>query len=294
MEAIIKALKDTLYFLSFPKMTLIDVVEICIISFSIYHIILWVKKTRAWNLLKGIVVLLLAYLFAYFLDMSVILWVFDKALAIGITVLAVVFQPELRKALEELGRKNIVASIITFDDSKDKKARFSDRSINEIVRATVELAKVKTGALIILEKDISLADYERTGITIDSAISSQLLMNIFEHNTPLHDGAVILRNDRIMAATCYLPLSDNLGLSKELGTRHRAGVGLSEVSDSITIIVSEETGKISVAVHGKLLRNVDGELLKKKLSEIQGNQSDVKVKRRFRIRKVKKKRSKER
>lgn len=294
MEAIIKALKDTLYFLSFPKMTLIDVVEICIISFSIYHIILWVKKTRAWNLLKGIVVLLLAYLFAYFLDMSVILWVFDKALAIGITVLAVVFQPELRKALEELGRKNIVASIITFDDSKDKKARFSDRSINEIIRATVELAKVKTGALIILEKDISLADYERTGITIDSAISSQLLMNIFEHNTPLHDGAVILRNDRIMAATCYLPLSDNLGLSKELGTRHRAGVGLSEVSDSITIIVSEETGKISVAVHGKLLRNVDGELLKKKLSEIQGNQSDDKVKRRFRIRKVKKKRSEER
>lgn len=294
METIIKALKDTLYFLSFPKMTLIDVVEICIISFSIYHIILWVKKTRAWNLLKGIVVLLLAYLFAYFLDMSVILWVFDKALAIGITVLAVVFQPELRKALEELGRKNIVASIITFDDSKDKKTRFSDRSINEIVRATVELAKVKTGALIILEKDISLAEYERTGITIDSAISSQLLMNIFEHNTPLHDGAVILRNDRIMAATCYLPLSDNLGLSKELGTRHRAGVGLSEVSDSITIIVSEETGKISVAVHGKLLRNVDGELLKKKLSEIQGNRNDVKIKKRFRIRKVKKKISKER
>lgn len=288
MESIIRALKDTLYFLSFPKMTLIDVIEIIIISFSMYHIILWVKKTRAWTLLKGIVVLLLVYLGAYFLDMSVILWIFDRALAIGITVLAVVFQPELRKALEELGRKNIVTSIIPFDDSKDKKERFSDKSINEIVRATVELAKAKTGALIILEKDISLAEYERTGINIDSAISSQLLMNIFEHNTPLHDGAVILRDDRIVSATCYLPLSDNLGLSKELGTRHRAGVGISEVSDSITIIVSEETGKISVAVHGKLLRNIDGELLKKKLGEAQGKQNVVKSKKRFHIRKVKK------
>lgn len=287
MESVIKAIRDTLYFLSFPKMTLIDVVEIIIIAFTLYHVILWVKKTRAWTLLKGIVVLLLAYLVAYFLDMSVILWAFDKTLAIGITALAVVFQPELRKALEELGRKNIVTSIIPFDDSKDKKERFTDKSINEIVRATVELAKVKTGALIILEKDISLAEYERTGIGIDSAISSQLLMNIFEHNTPLHDGAVILRDDRIVSATCYLPLSDNLGLSKELGTRHRAGVGISEVSDSITIIVSEETGKISVAIHGKLLRNIDGELLKKKLAEFQGKQDEVKSKKRFRIRKVK-------
>ncbi|MDD7403610.1 MAG: diadenylate cyclase CdaA [Butyribacter sp.] len=293
MDAIVKTISDTLYFLSLPKMTIIDILEIIIISFSMYHMILWVKKTQAWILLKGIVVLLLAYLFAYFLDMSVILWAFDKALALGITVLAVVFQPELRKALEELGRKNIVSSIIPFDDSKDKKTRFSDRSINEIVRATVEMAKVKTGALIILEKDISLAEYERTGITIDSAISSQLLMNIFEHNTPLHDGAVILRDDRIVAATCYLPLSDNLGLSKELGTRHRAGVGLSEVSDSVTIIVSEETGKISIAVQGKLLRNVDGELLKKKLGELQGTEEVVKTKKRFRIRKSRKSAQKE-
>ncbi len=283
MESIIQAIQDTFYFLSLPRMTWIDLVEVIIIAFALYHIILWMRKTRAWNLLKGIVVLLLCYLIAYFLDMSTILWIFNRTLAIGITALAVVFQPELRKALEELGRKNFVASIIPFDDTKDKVERFSDRSINEIVKATVELARAKTGALITLEKDISLAEYERTGINIDSAISSQLLINIFEHNTPLHDGAVILREDRVVSATCYLPLSDNLGLSKELGTRHRAGVGISEVSDSTTVIVSEETGKISVAVRGKLLRNVDGELLKKKLGELQGKSPEKKEKKKFHI-----------
>ena len=283
MESIIQAIQDTLYFLSLPRMTLIDVVEIVIIAFALYHIILWVRKTRAWNLLKGIVVLFICYIVAYFLDMSTILWIFNRTLAIGITALAVVFQPELRKALEELGRKNFVASIIPFDDTKDRVERFSDRSINEIVKATVELARAKTGALIIMEKDISLAEYERTGITIDSTISSQLLINIFEHNTPLHDGAVILRDDRVVSATCYLPLSDNLGLSKELGTRHRAGVGISEVSDSTTIIVSEETGKISVAIRGKLLRNVDGELLKKKLGELQGKNVEKKEKKKCHI-----------
>ena len=285
MDSIMQVIRDTIYFLSLPKMTFVDVLEIIIISTVLYHIILWVRKTRAWNLLKGIAVLLLCYLMAYFLNMNVILWIFNKTLAIGITALAVVFQPELRKALEELGRKNFVTSLIPFEDSKDKEVRFSDRSINEIVKATVELAKAKTGALIILEKDISLAEYERTGITIDSAISSQLLINIFEHNTPLHDGAVILRNDRIVSATCYLPLSDNLGLSKELGTRHRAGVGISEVSDSTTIIVSEETGKISVAIRGKLLRNVDGELLKKKMGELQGKSLEGKEKKSSSMRK---------
>lgn len=143
--------------------------------------------------------------------------------------------------------------------------------------------------MIILEKDIHLAEYERTGINIDSTISSQLLVNIFEHNTPLHDGAVILRNDRIVAATCYLPLSDNLGLSKELGTRHRAGVGISEVSDSLTIIVSEETGKISIAIEGKLLRNIDGEILKKKLCDFQGVSSGDEGKKKFRFKRGNKK-----
>lgn len=281
METIISKIKDYAYYLSLPKVTLIDLLEIFIIAFVIYHTILWVKNTRAWTLVKGILVLFLCYLFAYILDMSVILWIFNKTLAIGITALLIVFQPELRRALEEIGKKNIVKSIIPFDDQKDKNKRFSDKSINEIVKATVELAKAKTGALIIMEKDIILSEYERTGINLDSAISSQLLINIFEHNTPLHDGAVIIRGDRIVAATCYLPLSDNLGLSKELGTRHRAGVGISEVSDSLTIIVSEETGKISVAIGGKLLRNIDGDLLKKKLIGMQGNVDDDNKKKRF-------------
>lgn len=281
MEAVFSLLKEYFYVLSFPKVGLTDILEILIIAFTIYHVSLWVKKTRAWALVKGILILFLCYIIAYLLDMSVILWIFNKTLAIGITALLIVFQPELRKALEELGKKNIVRSIVPFDEQKDKNKRFSDKSINEIIRATVEMAKVKTGALIILEKDIVLSEYERTGINLDSAISSQLLINIFEHNTPLHDGAVIIRGDRIVAATCYLPLSDNLGLSKELGTRHRAGVGISEVSDSLTIIVSEETGKISVAIGGKLLRNVDGDLLRKQIDELQGNTSETK--KRFRI-----------
>ena len=281
MEAVFSLLKEYFYVLSFPKVGLTDILEILIIAFTIYHVSLWVKKTRAWALVKGILILFLCYIIAYLLDMSVILWIFNKTLAIGITALIIVFQPELRKALEELGKKNIVRSIVPFDEQKDKNKRFSDKSINEIIRATVEMANVKTGALIILEKDIVLSEYERTGINLDSAISSQLLINIFEHNTPLHDGAVIIRGDRIVAATCYLPLSDNLGLSKELGTRHRAGVGISEVSDSLTIIVSEETGKISVAIGGKLLRNVDGDLLRKQIDELQGNTSETK--KRFRI-----------
>ena len=276
MDSVIQILKDTFSLLALPKMTFIDIVEIFIIAFSLYHIIFWVKKTRAWTLLKGIVVLSLIYLVAYFLDMSVIIWLFNKGLAIGLTALAVVFQPELRKALEELGRKNIVTSIIPFDDSKDKKDRFSDKTITEIVKATVELAKAKTGALIILEQDISLAEYERTGITIDSAISSQLLINIFEHNTPLHDGAVIVRGNRVVAATCYLPLTDNVNLSKALGTRHRAGVGISEATDSLTIIVSEETGKVSVAFGGELIHDIDADSLKNKLEYIRRKTIDVK------------------
>ena len=279
MRKFIDDIVEYIYFLSLPKLTLIDIFEVIIIAFVIYNVILWVKNTRAWSLVKGILVLFFIYIFAYVLNMSVILWIFNKTITIGITAIMIIFQPELRKALEELGKKNIVKSIIPFEDTKDKNKRFSDKTVNEIVKAAVELAKAKTGALIIIEKEIILSEYERTGIAIDSAISSQLLINIFEHNTPLHDGAVIIRGDRIVSATCYLPLSDNLGLSKELGTRHRAGVGISEVSDSLTIIVSEETGKISVAIGGKLMRNIDGELLKKKMNEIQGN--PVEDKKRF-------------
>ncbi len=280
MDSVIAFLKKYISVLSFPKITVVDVLEILIIAFVLYHVTSWVRKTRAWTLVRGILVLILAYLIAYLLNMSVILWVFDNTIGLGITALVIVFQPELRKALDELGQKTIVNAILPFDENKDN-LRFTDRTINEIVRATEELARAKTGALIIMEREILLSEYERTGINIDSAISSQLLINIFEHNTPLHDGAVILRGDRIVAATCYLPLSDNMGLSKELGTRHRAGVGISEVSDSLTVIVSEETGKISIATGGKLLRNIDGELLRKYFNELQGKPKEEKTKKRF-------------
>ena len=281
MNQIIASLKGYVYGLSLPKIGVVDILEIIIIAFALYHVTFWVKRTRAWTLVKGVFVLFSAYIVAYILDMSVILWVFDKTIGLGITALLIVFQPELRKALEELGQKKIVSSILPFDENKDRNIRFTDRTVNEIVRATSELAKAKTGALIIMENDIILSEYERTGIIIDSAISSQLLINIFEHNTPLHDGAVIVRGDRIVAATCYLPLSDNMGLSKDLGTRHRAAVGISEVSDSLTVIVSEETGMISVAVGGKLLRNIDGDLLRRKLNDFQGKPSEEKPKKYF-------------
>ncbi len=281
MRGILTSIKEYLQIVSFPEVSVIDVLEILIIAFAIYHISIWVKNTRAWTLVKGIIVLFLCYVLAYLLDMHVIVWIFDKTLAIGITALMIVFQPELRRALEQLGQKKIVSSIIPFEDQREKNIRFSDRSVNELVKATVELAKEKTGALMILEKDINLSEYERTGINLDSVISSQLLINIFEHNTPLHDGAVIIRGDRIVAATCYLPLSDNMGLSKDLGTRHRAAVGVSEVSDSMTIIVSEETGMISIAVGGKLLRNIDGDLLRKNLIELQGKSPDEGRKKRW-------------
>ena len=159
MEAVFSLLKEYFYVLSFPKVGLTDILEILIIAFTIYHVSLWVKKTRAWALVKGILILFLCYIIAYLLDMSVILWIFNKTLAIGITALLIVFQPELRKALEELGKKNIVRSIVPFDEQKDKNKRFSDKSINEIIRATVEMANVKTGALIILVKDIVLSEY---------------------------------------------------------------------------------------------------------------------------------------
>lgn len=281
MNSIVTSLKKYIHVFDLPKISVIDVLEIVILAFVIYHVALWIKNTRAWTLLKGIIVLLACYVIAYILGMNVIVWIFERTISIGITALMIVFQPELRRALEELGQKNIVSTLIPFDDTRNQNERFSERSINEIVKATVEMAKVKTGALIIIEKDIDLSEYERTGIELDSTISSQLLINIFEHNTPLHDGAVIIRGDRIVSATCYLPLSDNMGLSKELGTRHRAGVGISEVTDSLTIIVSEETGRISVAVGGKLLRNIDGDLLKKKLTEMQGKSGDEVEKKRW-------------
>jgi diadenylate cyclase len=276
METIKSFIDDYIVWLSLPKITPTDIFEILILAFLIYHVVNWVKNTRAWMLVKGIIVICIFTLIASLMNLNVILWIFSKTINVGIIAIIIVFQPELRKALEQLGRKNIVSSFIPFDDSKEKNERYSDKTINEIVKATFELAKTKTGALMVIEHNIVLNEYERTGIILDSAISSQLLINIFEHNTPLHDGAVLIRGNRIVAATCYLPLSDNMELSKDLGTRHRAGVGVSEVSDSLTITVSEETGKVSIALGGVLIRNVDGDYLKSKLKSFQKKSAETK------------------
>lgn len=258
----------------------VDCVEILLITFLIYHILVWIKNTRAWSLLKGFIVIAGFILIAAFFEMNTILWIVENAFGVAVTAVVVILQPELRKALEELGRKNIISSIIPFDTGRaSEEGRFSDKTINEIVKACVEMGKVKTGALIVIEQNQSLSEYERTGIDVDGIVTSQLIINIFEKNTPLHDGAVIIRGNRITSATCYLPLSDNMALSKELGTRHRAGVGISEATDSMTIIVSEETGKISVAFEGSLERNLDGERLKEKLKLIQNKPEEESKKR---------------
>ena len=262
--------------LHIPSIIWTDVVEVFIIAFLLYHIMLWIKNTRAWALLKGLLVIGAFVLIAVFFKMNTILWIVTNLFSIAAIAIVVVLQPELRKALEELGRKNLFSSILTFDVSKTDNGRLSDRTINEIVKASVEMGKVKTGALIVIQNEQPLNEYERTGIDVDGIVSSQLLINIFEHNTPLHDGAVIVRENRVTAATWYLPLSDNMALSKELGTRHRAGVGISEATDSMTVIVSEETGKISVAYLGELSRGLDAERLREMLRSIQNKAPEEK------------------
>lgn len=260
MEIIQTKLQEYLYWLSIPKFQWTDLLEICIISFLLYHILVWVKSTRAWTLFKGIIVIFMFTIFSMIFQLNAILWILSKTLNVGIIAIIIVFQPELRRALEQLGRKRLLGTIIPFDDPKEKE-RFSERTIGEVIKATFELSKTKTGALIVMEEEVALGEYERTGIPIDAVVSSQLLVNIFEHNTPLHDGAIIIRGDRIVSATCYLPLTDRLDVNKELGTRHRAAIGVSEVSDSITIVVSEETGNVSVVQEGKITRNVDRDFI---------------------------------
>ena len=202
---------------------------------------------------------------AVLLRLDTIVWILKNITAIAVTAFLVVFQPELRKALEQLGSRNLISEIFSLESNQENQG-FSDRTVNEIVKATFEMAKVKTGALMVIERKVSLKEIERTGIEINGLVSSQLLINIFEHNTPLHDGAVVIRGNRVTAATCYLPLSDNMTISKDLGTRHRAAVGISEVTDSLTVVVSEETGRVSVVENGKLRRISTAEDLRKVLA----------------------------
>ncbi len=257
----------------------VDIVEVVIISFLLYQIMAWVKHTKVWLLMKGIIIIMVFILLAILFRMNTIIWIVEHVLSLAVTAVIVILQPELRHALEELGRKSFVTNLITFE--KPTNERFSDKTVNDLVKASFEMGKVKTGALMVIEQNVLLTEYERTGIEVDGLISSQLIINIFEHNTPLHDGAVIIRGNRVVSATCYLPLSDNMEISKELGTRHRAAVGISEVTDALTIIVSEETGHVSVTYEGKLYRNLDANGLREKISAIQNKEVEENKKRRL-------------
>ncbi len=249
--------------------SVIDVIEMLIIAFLVYHFLIWIKTTRAWNLFKGILVILAFVLIAAIFQMNTILWIAQNTLSVGLIALVVIFQPELRKALESLGNRKLFGRI--FDMSREERAKFTDKTIDELIRASYAMGKEKTGALIVIEDEILLTEYIRTGIDVDALLTSQLLINIFEKNTPLHDGAVIVRGDRVLAATCYLPLSDSVSISKDLGTRHRAAIGISEASDSMTIIVSEETGKVSLAYHGAIYHDIEQDFLRSKLTFLQSH-----------------------
>lgn len=261
----------------FPKISWTDVLDIIIIAYLIYHILLWLKTSRAWTLLRGIGIIVLFLGLAALLRLNTILWISKNLINVFLLAIIILFQPELRNALDELGRKNILRNIINNTTTKDPDRNLSDRTVFELVKTATELSKTKTGALIVLEHKTPLGEYINTGILIDAEVTEQLLVNIFEKNTPLHDGAVIVRNNRIIAATCYLPLTERTDVNKELGTRHRAGLGISEATDSMTIIVSEETGGISIAHRGVLYRDLGEAQIREKLADIQDKPDDKPV-----------------
>ncbi|MCR4752055.1 MAG: diadenylate cyclase CdaA [Eubacterium sp.] len=270
MDSLKNWLLDVLKWLVPPKpIGVIDVIQVLLLAFLVYRLILWMKNTRSYTLLKGIVFVIAFVVLANVFKMEVIVWLLQNVGVVAITAIIIIFQPELRRMLERVGQSNLMSSIFSINRNEDENKRFSDHTLNELVRACYEMSEERTGALIVLERDIPLEEYEKTGIPIDAVVSSQLLVNIFEHNTPLHDGAVLIRNDRVAAATCYLPLSDNMDLSKKLGTRHRAAVGISEVTDSLTIVVSEETGHVSYAESGRIRSAVTPSELREMLLDAQ-------------------------
>ncbi len=251
--------------LSFPgsglQMGLPEVVDILIVTVIIYLILQWIRKTRAWPLFKGILTLVVLFGLANALSLVTVYWLVQTVFQMGFIAVVILLQPELRKALEQIGRGKFLTR--TFFRGNEQ-SRITLLTANEIVKAAFAMGKVKTGALMVLEQDYNLSEYERTGIPVDAVVSSQLLINIFEKNTPLHDGAVIIRQNRITAAACILPLTDE-DISSDLGTRHRASIGMSEATDATVIVVSEETGTVSLASGGKLNRDLSDNRLRELL-----------------------------
>jgi diadenylate cyclase len=232
------------------------VIDISIVTYVIYKLIMLIRGTRAVQLLKGIMVIVVTWLLSKWFQLTTLHWLMSQAFTFGVLALVIIFQPELRRALEQLGRGKLFSRAYSAQDEETIR-----RMIQEVGKSVTYMAKRRIGALIVIERDTGLNDYVETGIAINGRVSSELLINIFIPNTPLHDGAVIMRKDVVLAAGCYLPLSENPSISKELGTRHRAAIGMSEVSDGLSIVVSEETGQVSFAVNGQVRRNLTEEQL---------------------------------
>lgn len=247
-----------------PLYIIRTLIDISIVSFAVYKIIMLVKETRAWQLIKGLFLILVATELSKVLELTTINFILEKLLSVLALGAIILFQPELRRALEKIGRSRF-KDIFGFDE--DNIRIQTTAVIEEIVKACIDLSAKYTGALIVIERDTKIGDIINTGTQLDSSVSTELLVNIFVPDTPLHDGAVIIRDNKIKAAACFLPLTDNPNLSKELGTRHRAALGITEVSDCIAVVVSEESGKISFALNGGLTRNLTSDTLRKALNK---------------------------
>lgn len=247
---------------SSPIEMLKNIVDVLLVWFVFYKLITIIKGTKAVQLLKGIFVILFARILTENLGLDTLKWMLDQVLMFGFLAIIILFQPEIRRALEQLGRGRLFARSAMQEEEE------RDRMIEAFNKSVSYMAKRRIGALISIERETGLSEYIETGTPLNSIVSSELLINIFIPNTPLHDGAVILQKNRIAAAGCYLPLSENPFISKDLGTRHRAAIGLSEVTDAITIVVSEETGAVSITANGDINRNLSMEEFEKQLRQI--------------------------
>ena len=269
MDAVINFFKEFSSML--PTIKVMDIVDILVVAFLIYKVIMMVRSTSAARIAKSVLIILILAGVTQLLNMYLLNYILDKILEIGLVALIVVFQPELRRMLERFGGR-FFTNLIEILSVKEEQ-REIDRVIEQTVQACEIMAKERTGVLIVFERSIPLLEYQKSGTVVDACVSSELLRNLFFTKASLHDGAVIIRNDRIAAAGCVLPLTENHNISSDLGTRHRAGIGISEVSDAVVVIVSEETGTISVAIGGMLKRQLSPEILQKMLeSELLGDE----------------------
>lgn len=248
--------------LSIPIIETSDILDISIVAFFIYILMNWIRETRAWSLFKGIMIILLLSILSFNLNLYATFWIIEKTLSVGIIAIIILFQPEFRKGLEQIGKGSFAKNLFVAGDSNEK---IPKKTLDEILTACFIMSKYKTGAIIVVEQSVPIGDFEDSGVPVDAIITSQLLINIFENKTPLHDGAVIIRSNRISRACCILPLT-NSEIGLDLGTRHRAAVGASEVCDAYVFVVSEETGGVSISQNGKLKKSLSREQIESMFS----------------------------